>query len=31
VTRKQSVYFKLRPFPPLITPLPNTAYTFFYF
>ena len=29
--KTKSVYFKLRPFPPLVTPLPNTVYAFFIF
>jgi len=29
--KTNSVYFKLRLLPPLVTPLPNTVYTFFNF
>jgi len=29
--KTKSVYFKLRPLPPLVTPLPNTVYACFYF
>jgi len=29
--KTKSVYFKLRPLLPLVTRLPNTVYTFFYF
>jgi len=27
--KTKSIYCKLRPLPPLVTPLPNTVYTFF--
>jgi len=29
--KTKSVYFKSRPLPPLVTPLPKTVHTFFYF
>jgi len=29
--KTKSIYIKLSPFSPLVTPLSNTVYTFFYF